>query len=466
MQKGFRALGVVALIASLHACGGGGMGSSSTPAPPEVVSVAVTPVNPSVPAGMTAQFVATATYSDNSTRDVTSIAEWSSSSVASATVNSATGKASALAEGQATIKANLGAVSGDTMMTVISFPNSSATLLSNGKVLVAGGDPNQPLNTTPPENAQNAVAAAWVYDPSANTWTSVASMSMPRVDHTATALPDGTVLVSGGINFTQGQPVGTAYASAEIYDPVANSWSPAGNMAVGRAGHTATLLVDGRVLVAGGSSDGTVLTATMSAEIYDPATRAWSSTSNMNSARFSHTAVALPDGRALIVGGQGPGGPPQTVFSAENFDPTANAWTLTAPLPSDIYPYQNTTVLLLNGQVLVAGGANFYPGVPRSVGTTALYDPLSDAWSAAANIGERSQHSATLLANGKVLITGGYDVTIFSGLSTAALYDPSTNSVTQEPNLPNVDYGQTALLLGNGAVLITGGIGNSWLYSP
>jgi N-acetylneuraminic acid mutarotase len=426
----------------------------------------VTPANPSLPAGMTAQFVATATYSDNSTQDVTSSAEWSSSSLASATVNSATGKASALTGGQATIKANLGSVSGDTTMTVISFPNSSATLLSNGKVLIAGGDPNQPQNTTPPENAQNAVAATWIYDPSANTWTSVASMSTPRVGHTATALPDGTLLVTGGINFIQGEPAGTAYTSAEIYDPIANSWSSAGNMAVKRAGHTATLLEDGRVLVAGGSSDDTLLTATGSAEIYDPATRAWSSTSNMSSARFSHTAVALPDGRALIVGGQGPGSSSQTVFSAENFDPTANAWTLTAPLPNDIFPYQNTTTLLLNGQVLVAGGANFYPGPFRSFGTTALYDPVSNAWSDAANIGERSLQAATLLANGKVLITGGYDATIASGLSTAALYDPSTNSVTQEPSLPNVDYGQSAVLLGNGAVLITGGVGNSWLYSP
>lgn len=464
MRSASRAFFLIILIGCLHACGGGG-GASPAPAP-HVVSIAVTPAMPVVAAGMKTQFVATASYSDSSSKDVTSIATWSSAADTYATVDPA-GTAQALLAGQATIKASVGPVTGNTTLTVIQLPNSSTTLLSDGKVLIAGGDPEQPLNTTPPQNAQNAVGDSWIYDPSGNRWTQAASMATPRVAHSATLLNGGTVLVAGGIDIVQGQTSGTAYSSAEIYDPVTNSWSLAGTMVAGRANHAATVLADGRVLVVGGSTDGSALTALATAEIYDPSSRSWSSAPSMSSPRFSPTSVLLSDGRILVVGGEAPSaGPPQTVFSAEIFDPAARTWTVTKPLPQDIYPYQNTTTVLRDGRVLVAGGSNSYPGPSRSFGTAAFYDPVTDTWTDAANIGERSQHAATLLANGTVLITGGYDSTLSAGLSSAVLYDPTANTVTQEPSLPEIDYGQNAVLLQGGVVLITGGLGESWLYSP
>ncbi|HSJ56616.1 MAG TPA: kelch repeat-containing protein, partial [Anaerolineae bacterium] len=163
----------------------------------------------------------------------------------------------------------------------------TATLLPDGRVLVVGG-----AASTGPEPV--VLASAELYDSAGGTWSPTAPMSLPRGGHTATLLQDGRVLVAGG----DGDPA--SWASAEIYDPVTETWSSTGALQVGRALHSATLLQDGRVLVAGG-----IASDRSSTELYDPATGTWSQTGSLTTGRDSHTATLLPDGRVLVVGGYG-----------------------------------------------------------------------------------------------------------------------------------------------------------------
>ncbi len=166
----------------------------------------------------------------------------------------------------------------------------TATLLPNGKVLVAGG-----------LGSSVVLASAELYDPSFGTWTTTGSMNMARVEHTATLLPNGKVLVAGGVSSTGGV-TGCCLASAELYDPSTSSWTFTGSMTGARELHTATLLPNGKVLVAGGfSSSGAPLA---SAELYDPSLGTWTTTGSLSVARAGHTATLLPNGQVLVAGGQ------------------------------------------------------------------------------------------------------------------------------------------------------------------
>ncbi|HET8840723.1 MAG TPA: kelch repeat-containing protein, partial [Ktedonobacteraceae bacterium] len=167
----------------------------------------------------------------------------------------------------------------------------TATLLKNGLVLVAGGvGPNG-----------NVLASAELYNPATGTWTATGSMLQARYIHTATLLPDGRVLVAGG-----GLPGSAVLASAELYNPATGTWTATGSLLQARYIHTATLLPDGRVLIAGGFGvSGSIVTTLGTAEIYTPLAGVWTSTGSMLQARYLHTATLLPDGRVLIAGGFG-----------------------------------------------------------------------------------------------------------------------------------------------------------------
>ena len=203
----------------------------------------------------------------------------------------------------------------------------TATLLSNGKVLVAGGL----------DKRTRVLASAELYDLASGTWTATDNLATARFNHTATLLPDGKVLVAGGedVSFI-------ALASAELYDPATGTWTATDNLATARFGHTATLLPNGKVLVAGGADSFT------SAELYDPATGTWTATGDLINARWFHTATLLPNGKVLVVGLFG-------LASTELYDPTSGTWTATGSL--DTAREGQTATLLPNGKVLVAGGA-------------------------------------------------------------------------------------------------------------
>lgn len=312
----------------------------------------------------------------------------------------------------------------------------TATLLPNGTVLVAGG---------------GGVASAERYDPATNTWSSAATMSIPRLDHTATLLPNGRLLVAGGSG------PGSEYyglASAELYDPVTDSWSSARDMAEGRyAGHTATLLPSGEVLVVGGMENNFLA----GAELYAPATDSWSSAGVMAArGHFAHTATLLPSGKVLVAGGAGGGRPYWTLASADLYDPGTHSWSPAASMATARSGH--TATLLDNGEVLVTGG-----GTGSVAGASAeLYDPGTDRWSAAASMATaRTGHTATLLPNGTVLVAGG-------GVASAELYDPATDSWSAAATMATVRTGHTATLLHGGQVLVAGGdeAGSAELYDP
>jgi hypothetical protein len=209
-------------------------------------------------------------------------------------------------------------------------------------------------------------------------------------------------------------------AVSELYDPVTNNFTLAGFLNVGRFSHTATLLQDGRVLIAAGeqiTSPGFAISLS-SAELYDPATGVFSPTGNLTQPRccLSFTqAPLLNNGKVLIVGGF----PTQ---AAEIFDPATGTFSPTGSM--SIARGILSATVLPSGQVLVAGGAiNLPGGGPGATNVVEIYDPVSGAFSPAASmIQARQQHTATLLANGQVLVTGGFDFGVGSDLSSAELF--------------------------------------------
>jgi Galactose oxidase, central domain len=334
----------------------------------------------------------------------------------------------------------------------------TATLLRDGTVLVAGGEPLGPTDGRF-QAALNRLASAERYDPSLGSWTVTGGMIEGRSYHTATLLPDGRVLVTGGLGTDDGHAT-AELDSAELYDPRSGSWIATGKMIEAHSYHTATLLPDGRVLVAGGVGSSQNYA---SAELYDPRSGSWTATGKMIEGRSDHTATLLRDGSVLVVGGN-------TLASAEVYTPSSGAWTATGKMiESRSY---HTATLLPDGTVLVAGG---YPNGPEPLDTLSsaeLYDPNSESWTAAPEMVQaRDRHTAVLLPDGTVLVVGGeMRFLSFAAPPTAELYDPRSGSWTAT-NMTIDDLGSehTATLLGDGTVLVTGGeLGAAAceLYSP
>lgn len=292
-------------------------------------------------------------------------------------------------------------------MLVYHGPDLTATLLTDGQVLMVGG--------------RNAPGVAELYNPANETFTATGSpLMLHGFYHTATLLNDGRVLVVGGLASTG--DTFTANSGAEIYDPKTNGFTLAAAMAVNRNNHTATLLQDGRVLIAGGISNGFSTApdsdnqVTGTAEIYDPTKNTFSLT-NMQEPRDSHFASLLSNGQVLVGGGYG-GSDSET--SAELFSPATGSFKLTGNLntPRSL----SGATLLSSGQVLISGG---YPSFPVGTSAAELYNPLLGTFTPTGNmVYPRGNETATLLQDGRVLVTGGQQVCCSDVLSTAELYTP------------------------------------------
>jgi N-acetylneuraminic acid mutarotase len=225
--------------------------------------------------------------------------------------------------------------------------SGAVAVLADGSVFVSGGEtPSVP------------VTAVERYDPSSGQWTGAGGVDTARRGHTATALQDGRVLLVGGCCDATGQAL---LSAAEIFDPVHGGVQPTGSLATARAFHTATLLPDGRVVVAGGFDNFAGTTA--SVEIYDPATGRFEPGGALQAPRALHAAILLTDGRVLVLGGQ------TASEKTDVFDPAADRWDIGPALqPASKLP---TATLLSNGKVLVFGGEDA-GGFP--VSTAFLYE--------------------------------------------------------------------------------------------
>ena len=300
------------------------------------------------------------------------------------------------------------------------------------------------------QREQSRISRSGTVDP-------IRSMSRPRAAHTATLLPNGKVLVAGGF-----AGKGNSLASAEVFDLTTDMFAPAGDMSSARSGHTATLLNNGKVLIAGGYN-GNYLS---SAELYDPETGKFTPTSKMVTARNGHVASLLPTGKVLFAGGTGTGW--TFLNDAELYDPTTNTFTATGNMLAA--RESHTATLLANGKVLIAGGHKGRRADITIYSSAEIYNPATGSFSLAGDMSRvRHKHEAVLLADGRVLISGGTDESDGRPAYTSAeIYNPAEGTfvATGNMNLPRYKLQGTAVLLHSGKVLIAGGADRAEVFDP
>jgi hypothetical protein len=308
----------------------------------------------------------------------------------------------------------------------------TATLLTTGKVLVAGGT----------DSLGNGLATAELFDPNTGTFTTTGSMISSRTFLTATLLAHGPAATNGKVLVVGG----TADNTAELFDPSAGTFAATGTPVGTRFEGTATLLASGKVLLAGGHAS--------TAELFDPATGTFTATGSTKSARDDCTATLLNDGTVLIAGGFG--GPTQDPIStAELFDPTTGTFTATGSMAEERSGHSAT--LLNNGKVLVTGGVNSNDDIST---TAEVFDPASGTFSTVSPMRSgHAFHTATLLDDGTVLVAGGSLLPNppGDGSISAELFDPATQTFASTGSLGTGRFFHTATKLNNGEVLITGG---------
>jgi hypothetical protein len=289
----------------------------------------------------------------------------------------------------------------------------------------------------------------------AGTFALTGSMSTPRDFHTATLLRDGRVLVSGGLSTTD---PGSELATAELYDPATGTFTRTANdMTVARVGHSATLLADGRVLIAGGSRGAVTNVLSNVADLFDPATNRFVQTGNLIDGQSWHEGTLLRSGEVLITGG---GTRSNDVFHearAELYDPATGTFRYTGAY-ADVIPPDSYNGLVAVSATLLGNGKVLLASLPRAE----LYDPATGTFAGTGamltNTGWSyiSGRPAALLLNGKVLLTGGEQEDV-GRFPQAELYDPATGAFVFTTRMPYPRSLHTETLLASGRVLLTGG---------
>ena len=306
----------------------------------------------------------------------------------------------------------------------------TATLLPTGQVLIAGGASCN-SGCVYPNTAE-------LYDPNSGTFSpTTGNLSTPYTGAAAILLNTGKVLIAGGSS-----DGATLNSFAELYDPATGLFTQSGAMVNPRSSFTATLLQNGEVLIAGGAAGATELPA---AEIYNPSTGTFASTGSLNIPRQFHTASLLLNGKVLIAGGN------SSPNTAELYDPGSGTFSLTGNLGET--RWSPTATALPNGTVLIAGG-NFM----QALSSIESYDPSAGVFTSQSvfmNV-PRTGHATTKLADGRLLLTGGEDAT-FQVNSSAEIFDPATGKFSPTGSLIQGRHGHTATLLGDGTVLVVGG---------
>jgi Galactose oxidase, central domain/Kelch motif len=330
----------------------------------------------------------------------------------------------------------------------------TATLLPNGKVLIAGGM----------ERNGVFLATAELYDPATGRFAPAGRMGATRgFGSTATLLPNGKVLITGGRGNS------SCNASAELYDSATSTFTPTGSLTTPRCSAAAALLQTGSVLIIGGDQSPDA-DPQVSAELYDPSTGAFTATGSMRTPRDYYAAVLMKDGKVLVVGGSSAGQRPNTKVeaSAEVYNPSTGRFAPTGGMRTPRVKFG--AALLPDGRVLIVGGQMGGPWAAR-LATTEIYDPATGTFIPGPNMGfKRFKIPAAVvpLRNRRILLAGGAD--------QPEVYDPVSSSLlpTAGSKLDSF-YFSTATVLSNGEVLIVGGYGphpgggavnHAWLYQP
>ncbi len=306
----------------------------------------------------------------------------------------------------------------------------TAAMLPDGRVLLVGGV------------AAGFIAAAEQFSPRTASFQTSGSMSAARIYHTATVLSDGRVLIVGGYDGR------VALDSAEAYDPREGCFIRAGSMAATRAGHSAVLLAAGRVLIAGGRDESATIA---SAEVFDPASGRFYQTGSMTGPRAYHTATGLSDGRVLVAGGCGGS---SALSTAEIYDPASGTFSRTGSMM--VARDSHTATLLPDGRVLIVGGEAGFG--QEAVGSAELFDPRSGSFGLAGQMATgRVQHTATLRSAGRVVVAGGRSGS--TRLSSVEMYDARSGVFRVARSMSTPRERHTATLLFDGRILMAGGIG-------
>ncbi|CAF0917605.1 unnamed protein product [Adineta steineri] len=290
-------------------------------------------------------------------------------------------------------------------------------------------------------------------------WSRTGDMHHVRYVHKAVLLHNKNVLVIGGADSVGLNRINNILQSAELYNPSSKTWKLTSNMNILRVGHAVATIANGSILVISGYNGSAF---TNSAELYDPSTETWTLTGSVRFARDGFTASILTNGKVLITGGFDYDY--NILKSAEIYDPSTGVWTTTGSM--NIGRDCHQACVLANGKVLVMGGH----GNPEAINSSELYDPLTGIWTLTGSMNfARVFHTATKLPNGKILVAGGMGNNI---LQSAELYDPSTGIWTTTRNMTSQRTSHAEVLLQNGKVLVVGGSGNgaalnsTELYDP
>ena len=324
----------------------------------------------------------------------------------------------------------------------------TATLLDGGEVVIVGGQQRISFRRTAPKEAE-------VLSRDGSEWVKTEPLDFERTFHTATLLDDGRLLVAGGSGretvdderpFWSRQDL----ATVEIYDHGSGQWSAASSMLIARQGARAALMGDGRVLVIGGASGFSVIE---DAELYDSSSDRWVRAASMSVPRRFHTATMLTDGRVLVVGGEAT----ETAYSsAEIYDPETNSWTATADMAR---PRSGHAALLLeDGRVMVVGGSDL--GLSEGLGpetTAEVYDPEDGSWAVVATgLQPRRGHEMATISGGRVLVIGGEDL-VGLPVTMIEIYDPASGQWAFAGSLPDGRSQLAVVEMPDGTVLIVGG---------
>lgn len=336
----------------------------------------------------------------------------------------------------------------------------TATTLTDGRVLFIGGGADGVVASYGQKSIDR-------YDPGTQTWTQLNQMSSARVSHTATTLLNGKILIAGGADDVQGEPI----ATAELYDPATNVLTPVGNLASPRALHNASLLPDGRVLLTGGTTSfanpSDIVTHSLkTTEIFNPATNTFSAGPNMAEPRVGHTMTTLNNGKILIAGGFSwvtiLFTIPYVTDKAQLYTPNAGAGTFGSQITMTGDRFAHAAIKLDDGNVAIIGGAQDQlasPFNPVAVNTIELFDAATSTFSPFAAMSvPRGVAAVSRLPDGRIVIAGG----AFGSLSTPTpdgTVDVMEQSgfVSATLNMQHVRANFTATTLVDGTVLLAGG---------